>query len=352
MKLFQRIDSAIPYARFLLLASILSAGSGCEMFELEHVDSPAPEADAITNGTPTNYDSWKGVVGVVWMVDGYGPVACSGTLIAPNVVLTAGHCVWSISGGTDFRAAPEELEIRGGADVYTDGDWFHLADVQEAIVHPDWNGNLITEGPDISVDIGMLLLTEDITTIEHHQLWHPPAPIVGTIATIVGYGNSIDGDYTTQGVHRMGTTTVLEITENFIQVGDPCGLCHGDSGGGMFIEQGGEQILTGVNSWGESGICNPLMDTWATNIGTYVDDIEDVLNYWNPPVEPDAGPDGGDLDVDTDSDSDSDLDSDSDSDSDTDDDGIDPENDSCGCTVPGHTARARIGLLFALLLVS
>ncbi len=50
----------------------------------------------------------------------------------------------------------------------------------------------------------------------------------------------------------------------------------------MFIEVGGEQILAGVNSWGEGGICNPLSDTWATNIASYVDDIEAVLAVMIP----------------------------------------------------------------------
>ena len=341
---------------FALLVAGLCAAAGCQMFELDQ-ERAVPAAPAgITNGEPTNYESWQGVVGVVWIDDYWGPLACSGSLIAPNVVLTAGHCVWDAYTGMDFRDTPEEYEIRGGADVYTDGEWFHLAEVVEAIVHPDWDGWLEPESPSTSVDIGMLLLDEEITEIEHYRLREPPEPEVGTPGTIVGYGNSLDGDFTTQGIHRMGQTTVLELTETFIQLGDPCGLCHGDSGGGFFTEQDGEQVLTGINSWGEDGICNPLSDTWATNVVTYLDDIQAVLEYWNPPEDPDAGPDGGDLDADSDSDSDADsdndADSDGDSDSDSDSDGQDEDSitdgdggsDSCSCATPGR-APAERGLI-------
>jgi len=345
-------------AGLLLLAALLAAAPGCEMFEIETELPPAGAPDGIINGTPTNYESWQGVVGVVWIDDEWGAVACSGSLIAPDVVLTAGHCVWNASSGMDFRTTPEEYEIRGGPDVYTDGDWFHLADVAEAVVHPAWDGWLIPESPETSVDVGMLRLTEEVTDIEHYPLRQPPEPEVGTVGTIVGYGNSINGDFTTQGVHRMGQTTVLGLSEVFIEVGDPCGLCHGDSGGGLFTEQGGEQVLTGINSWGEDGICDPLGETYATNVVTHLDFIEETLESWSPADEPDAGPDGGDADADADGDSDSDGDADSDSDGDADSD-ADSDSDgdtdsdidggggeSCGCTAPGRSvSRGDVGLI-------
>jgi secreted trypsin-like serine protease len=159
----------------------------------------------------------------------------------------------------------------------------------------------------------------------------------------------------------MGETTVLSVTETFIEVGSPAGLCHGDSGGALFTEQDGDQVVTGINSWVTDGICDPVSGNYVLNVATYVDFIETVLEAWEPPEEPDAGPDGGDLDADSDSDSDSDsdvdsdVDADSDSDADSDDDSesdhdaaTDRDGDSCGCTVPG---RAPAGAFLLDLLI-
>ena len=90
--------------------------------------SMAPSSLAIISGTPDG-NRHPGVGMIAWYKDGKWLRACTGTLIAPDVVLTAGHCV------TDYDGTqPERIRVvfdsdssnarlpnfPSGADVYAD----------------------------------------------------------------------------------------------------------------------------------------------------------------------------------------------------------------------------------------
>jgi hypothetical protein len=87
-------------------------------------------AGAITWGDPDTEHTNVGAMVVDW--PGYGPVQmCSGTLIHPQVFLTAGHCTTGLEDGGittvwvnfDVNALNEDT----------------LLDVAEVITHPDYN---------------------------------------------------------------------------------------------------------------------------------------------------------------------------------------------------------------------
>lgn len=226
-----------------------------------------PDPSGIVGGRPTGYESWKGVIALFHS----GELACSGTLIDREVVLSAGHCVYAPVIGINYLKKPEALRIAGGADVKTDA--VILAEVVEIRKHPDWKG---LAGPDLS----LLYLDREVTSVETYAVREQPPPEAGTPGTIVGYGLGDSQEDDSLGVHRAGDTTCLRVLETLIEVGDPAGPCSGDSGGPLLTEQDGQWTVTGVTSFGPAQVCDPMKMGGEVNVATYRDWIDEVVTEW------------------------------------------------------------------------
>ena len=175
----------------------------------------------------------------------------TGVLIGPRHVLTAGHVVSSVSDPTSISF---RLDLPDGSHSYG---------VSERYVHPD-------------ADLALLTLADRVG-LSGYALYRD-FDEVGKTAAIVGYGNS--GTGLTGGVLPRGTKRIAwnRIDRDYTPLrpdndvlgydfdqfdgdndgpwdGDSLGetveglVSTGDSGGGLFLDMGGEPVLAGIHSW-------------------------------------------------------------------------------------------------------
>ena len=198
----------------------------------------------ITNGQPTG--SAYGGVGVV-LIDqgGEGTIdfLCSGSLISPTVLLTAGHC------------------LLGPGTVY------YVSFVPDVIPLPPISAFAVSTTAFASTDddIGVIILPAGSTTgIPVYDL--PTLGLLGELyqrgglardrALVVGYGEGrLHGMQTSglDGVRKVTTAKIQALVGGFIKLSGAEGesshgsVCFGDSGGPMFLANGDPNTVVGVN---------------------------------------------------------------------------------------------------------
>ncbi len=256
--------------------------------------SQGPGASAsIVNGRSASIDQFPWLAHIE-----YGGAAeayeCSGTVVAPRLVLTAGHCVLSEAGhllpAANFRV------ISGASDLMKIGPE-NVSNVVQTLVAPGFDQESLRP------DAALLVLQAPVSA--------PPIPLAGptdtslyavrTPITIAGWG-------LTNG-RSTATPTVLHQAETVIQSAGYCrqefkhspfgysgsaqlcaieapkfevGSCHGDSGGpGIGYRGDGTAVQVGVISFGLVAACNPR----GPEAQTRVDGISEWIGQWIDAVE-------------------------------------------------------------------
>ena len=243
----------------------------------------ATGAGAITWGQPDG-DGHPHVVTLLFVQDGEGYYSCTGTLLSPTLVLTAGHCTEGSQGvpndATWVSNDPDPLAgyvsgsgieaFLASSDLWVEG---------QAVPHPDYDD--FSGFPD-TYDIGLVELAEPIDTGGVYGTL-PTIGFLDTLArgaagkrqvTVVGYGQqgTIPAFEQNDYVRYRGTSTIMGVNHSKYQgsqtvqlsnapgkgVG-PGGTCFGDSGGPAFwIDPATGQettIVVAVTSYGITGQC-------------------------------------------------------------------------------------------------
>lgn len=250
-------------------------------------DEADPNGDAIVNGSPATAEQFYSTV-VFTDDDG---TTCTGTLIAPTIVLSAAHCFTDedtleleATDGTTVSYGVKNIEdIRDEERVAIDS--VVIRDYQD-----DCQGGR-APGLCRSNDIAVVLLDRAITNA-------PIAPILSGAETraalksvtpiiVSGYGLIAPADEESNGTLHIGTTLATgEISSTEFAAGrsGQPDTCQGDSGGPAYLRRDGRLYLVGVTSRGRNdanGECGK--GGIYTIAGAYTDWISTASNGAYPP---------------------------------------------------------------------
>jgi secreted trypsin-like serine protease len=206
---------------------------------------------------------------------------CTGGLIAPDIVLTAAHCVLP---GADYKViVPGDNPLR-------------LLEVKRTLSHPQFNVQAILAHR-ASADVALVQLAAPLPRSKTSAvLGRPTVPIeIGARFTIAGVGVTKRGEGKTGGTIRAADLAVTGKPGTLqIRLTDPLtnnlreglGACTGDSGAPVFEMQAGQAVITGVVSWStganNTGGCGGL--TGVTPLILYLDWIRTTAAQVGAPL--------------------------------------------------------------------
>jgi hypothetical protein len=228
---------------------------------------------AITYGTPDGNAHPNVGLLIAKIGDAYYAI-CSGTLVSPDVFLTAGHC-------TD---ALDELDADAFV-TFTSAPPYSLAAFipGTAHTHPDWNESFPN-----TADIGVVVLDTSVLTITPARI--PTAGYLDDLSrhrglndvyfTHVGYGTqSIRPRLVSLVVRYQGVSSLVNLVNawtdgfNLQTTASPgkgrSGICFGDSGGPAFYE--GTDIVVGIHSFARNQNCMGTAYSYRVDIATSLD---------------------------------------------------------------------------------
>ena len=268
----------------LAIAMIAPAGAVTDG-ELDGVDHPQVVlvvADAPTSEDPT--DGWR----------------CTGTLLSPTVVLTAGHCVSAfpdldpttgepvkVTGMRVFPASDVQDWIDNDPDQHYPGPGDHAIEAIDWVAHP-----LYDTGPFFVHDVGVVILEGSGLALDEYGVM----PEVDQLDVMKTKRGKQDTTFTAVGYGLQRINPVFVEAERvrmvahprLIQINTPGftgdfslllsnnhstgGTCFGDSGGPNFL--GDTNVVAGVTSFGLNGNC-------AGTGGVFRMDRQNVLDFVN-----------------------------------------------------------------------
>ena len=249
-------------ARLYVALGVLAAAVAC-------ANNPAAPGSAssaggslgIIGGVPTGSGSYRSVGALLYDFDQNGIInandqLCTGSLIAPTVVLTAGHCLSFLpAGSTLYVSFAPDLSASGITTITATG----------FAIDPGF-------GHDQSdpIDVGVVMLPAG-STAGLTPLSLPPAGLLDTLSAQnglkdqrfvnVGYGVDATASghprFSYDGQRRVSASEFkslqkawLALAMNTSATGEG-GDCYGDSGGPKFLA-GNTSMIVGTVSWGDT----------------------------------------------------------------------------------------------------
>lgn len=277
----------------------------------------AGPANAITWGEP-DAGEHPHVGTLLFVQNGVGFFSCTGTMISPVVMLTAGHCV----GGADENGVIQKNQLTvvrfdddalAGIDDFRDengsadlGAWFARDWIPATTVepHPMWND--YAEFPD-TYDIGVVILSRPYVPTDAEG-----NPVFGTLPEL-GFLETLKGrdkqDFTAVGYGQQGTLPpfaqndyekykgsirLLEAKSYLVNKGDSSarfsnnpgiggGTCYGDSGGPNFFKDTTTVVAVTSFGWAKNGNCVGNDFNFRTDIMPALNFLQDMMNAYPAP---------------------------------------------------------------------
>lgn len=219
----------------------------------------ASPSSAVVGGTDAAPGEFPSVAEIT-----FGGFFCTGTLIDPTHVLSAGHCAnpTSLVVAAPVAWPPPLIDVRIGGNKSGEGEQVPVSSV---VISPEYFG-LFNSRNDVSILTLSRPSTKTPTQVAgagERSIWEP-----GDLQTIAGWGATEEGgdlpDTLQKAQVPITTDDYCESRysdeegwdfdpETMVCAGFPEGgvdTCQGDSGGPMFGSSSGGLRVTGVTSWG------------------------------------------------------------------------------------------------------
>ena len=183
---------------------------------------------------------FRDCVAVGAKIAGQNRYCCTGTLVAPNVVVTAGHCFFCNGGGANNAVVFVGGDVTGTGDTYQG----------KAFRHPQYNVGQRN-------DLAVIVLDTPVVGVTPRKIATPEQISKMTFGRVVGFGNSDSGSTGGFGLKRMvdvpiasldcdgagqattlGCDPKLELVAGFVGLGPDS--CNGDSGGPIYALVGSD----------------------------------------------------------------------------------------------------------------
>ncbi len=256
---------------------------------------------AVTDGE-LDGDDHPMVVLLLMEVGGEPMYRCSGTLLSPTVLLTAGHCTSNYPDDpyTGMRVFTES-DVDGGTGITNSYPTCDLGNCVEAVswaAHPLYEtapfyfhdvGVVILEEPGVILDEAKYGSLPEVDQLDAYKTRRGLNPVS---FTSVGYGRQ--ESYPTPAMFLANNTRTRYVAyPRLIQINVPGftgdfslllsnnantgGTCFGDSGGPNFLYD--SNVVAGITSFGMNGACGGTGGVYRTDR----QDVQDFINsYLNP----------------------------------------------------------------------
>ncbi len=243
-------------------------------------------AGAITDGE-LDGNGHPAVVLVLMEVNGAPAFRCSGTLISPTYVLTAGHCAGEPGQFSGMRVFTES-DVQNGNNNYP----FAGPNAVEAVrwaAHPAY-----TNAAFFLHDVGMIQLAQPVNVAPYGAL-----PDAGDLDSLNSRRGKQDVTFTAVGYGLQQINPVHVVSQRVRMVAHPKlnqidtgfvgnfsmllsnnrstgGTCFGDSGGPNY--SGSSNTIAGVTSFGINGNCAGTGGVFRLDKQDVLDFVDDFMN--------------------------------------------------------------------------